>query len=55
MQKGLWKKMTCEDKFDRKYACWVHNHRGWRRFKAANRRTLRRKLKAAARNEQQDA
>lgn len=38
-------KLTFEDRFDRKYACWTHNHGGWRKYKRANRRALRRKLK----------
>ena len=25
-------KLTFEDRFDRKYACWTHNHGGWRKY-----------------------
>lgn len=32
MQKGYYKKLSYEDKFDRKYACWTHNHGGLLRF-----------------------
>lgn len=40
------KKITFEDKFDRKYACWVkNNHKAWTWFKTANRRKARRILK----------
>lgn len=51
MQKGMWRKLTYEDKFDRRFACWAANHNGWRKYKTANRRTLRRKLKLAAKGE----
>lgn len=46
MRKGLWKRMSREDKFDRAYACWAVNHNGWRKCKRQNRRTARRMLKA---------
>ncbi len=45
MQKSRYKKMSYEDKFDRKYACWTFNHNGWRKAKTANRRTARRRTK----------
>lgn len=45
MRKGYWKQLSYEDKFDRKYACWTYNHKGWRKYKRNNRRTARRKLK----------
>ncbi len=45
MRKGFWKQLSYEDKFDRKYACWTYNHKGWRKYKRRNRRTARRKLK----------
>lgn len=45
MQKGYYKKLSYEDKFDRKYACWTHNHGGWVKYKTANRRMARRKIK----------
>lgn len=44
MRKGFWKQLSYEDKFDRKYACWTYNHKGWRKYKRSNRRTARRKL-----------
>lgn len=31
--------------FDRKYACWANNHRGWQKMKRRNKRVSRRKLK----------
>jgi hypothetical protein len=40
------KKMTFEDKFDRKYACWVKNNRkAWRYWKQKNHRDFRRIMK----------
>ena len=41
MEKGQYKKLSYEDKFDRKYACWTYNHKGWLKCKTANRRTAR--------------
>lgn len=49
MQKGYYKKLSYEDKFDRKYACWSRN--GWVKYKTANRRTARRKIKVITRSE----
>lgn len=41
-----YKKLTFEDKFDRKYACWVENNpKAWKYWKRRNRKTLRRILK----------
>lgn len=51
MQKGYYKKLSYEDKFDRKYACWTYNHDGWLKCKTANRRTARRKIKIDTKNE----
>lgn len=48
MQKSYYKKLSYEDKFDRKYACWTHNHKGWVKYKTSNRRMARRKIKIAA-------
>lgn len=45
MRKGFYKLLSYEDKFDRKYAGWASNHKGWRKHKRANRRTARRRLK----------
>ena len=33
MRKGFYKQLSYEDKFGRKYACWTHNHKGWRKHK----------------------
>ena len=46
MQKSRMKKMTEEDKFDRKFACWACNHHGWRKYRIRNRRKAKRHLKA---------
>lgn len=51
MQKGYYKKLSYEDKFDRKYACWTHNHDCWLKYKTANRRMARRKIKTDTKNE----
>lgn len=45
MRKGFWKQLSYEDKFDRRYACWTNNHKGWRKYKRGNRKAARRKLK----------
>ena len=46
VQKGFYKKTSFEDKFDRKYACWVVNHpAAWKRYKQQNRRKTRRWIK----------
>lgn len=43
MKGNLHKKMTFEDRFDRKYACWVQNNRkAWHWFKQQNRKKFRR-------------
>jgi hypothetical protein len=40
------KRMTFEDKFDRRYACWVKNNRkAWHWWKRKNRKDFRRKMK----------
>jgi hypothetical protein len=42
---NIHKKMTFEDKFDRKYACWVvNNPKAWRYWKVRNRRLFRKKM-----------
>lgn len=44
MKSNIHKKATFEDKFDRKYACWVVNHpKAWHRDKVRNRRQFRRR------------
>ena len=46
MKGNIHKKMTFEDKFDRKYACWVKNNRkAWRWWKKKNRKDFRRMIK----------
>ena len=43
MKGNIHKKMTFEDKFDRKYACWVQNNRkAWRFWKRKARKDFRR-------------
>ena len=43
MKGNIHKKATFEDKFDRKYACWVKNNRkAWRWWKRHNRKKFRR-------------
>jgi len=52
MKGNIHKKATFEDKFDRKYACWVKNHRkAWRWWKRKNRKDFRRKEKMEIRKE----
>lgn len=46
MKNNIHKKMTFEDKFDRKYACWVKNNRkAWHYWKRKTRRDFRRMMK----------
>ena len=46
MKSNIHKKMTFEDKFDRKYACWVKNNRkAWHFWKRRNRKLFRKKMK----------
>lgn len=43
---NIHKKMTFEDKFDRRYACWVkNNHKAWKWWKIKARRDFRRIMK----------
>lgn len=39
------KKLTEEDRFSRKFACWANNHKGWSKTKTRNRRLARRKIR----------
>lgn len=49
MKSNEHKKATFEDKFSRRYACWVKNNRKrWIAEKHRNRRQFRRKLKQEA-------
>lgn len=51
VQRGIFKKLTYEDKFDRNYACWVKNNpRGWAWWKKKNRKEARQKLKKELRS-----
>lgn len=43
------KRMTCEDKFDRKYCCYWK--RGGRKIKQSNRKLFRRRLKNSTNRE----
>ena len=46
------KKLTFEDKFDRKYACWVKNNRkAWHWWKRKTRKDYRKKMKDVTREE----
>lgn len=48
---NIHKKATHEDKFDRKYACWVQNNRKrWHFDKVQNRKQFRRKIKEEIRD-----
>jgi hypothetical protein len=52
MKGNIHKKLTFEDKFDRKYACWVENNRkAWHFWKRRNRRLFRQKIKEYIRKE----
>lgn len=52
MKGNIHKKATFEDRFDRKYACWVKNNRkAWRWWKRKNRKDFRRKQKIEIRKE----
>jgi hypothetical protein len=52
---NIHKKATYEDKFDRKYACWVINWpKAWRWYKVQNRRQFRRMMKNEIRREEND-
>lgn len=43
MKSNEHKKLTYEDRFDRKFACWVKNNpKAWKWFKRQNRRKYRR-------------
>lgn len=46
MKSNIYKKMTFEDKFARKYTCWKKNSpKAWRFWKRRNRKLLRVKMK----------
>lgn len=49
---NIHKKMTFEDKFDRKWACWVENNpKAWHWWKVRNRKLFRKRMKALMRKE----
>lgn len=55
MKGNIHKKATFEDKFDRKWACWVANHRkAWMFWKKRNRKLYRKQIKEEIRKEIQD-
>ena len=46
MKSNIHKKMTFEDRFSRKYTCWVKNNpKAWRFWKRRNRKLFRLKMK----------
>jgi hypothetical protein len=45
MNRSRLKRLTEEDKFSRRFACWANNHHGWRKAKKQNRRIAKRRLK----------
>lgn len=48
MKSNIYKKMTFEDKFARKYTCWKKNSpKAWHFWKRRNRKLLRIKTKEA--------
>jgi len=52
MKSNEFKKRTFEDRFDRKYACWVKNNRkAWYYWKRRNRKLYRKMLKEDLRKE----
>lgn len=53
MKNNIHKKMTFEDKFDRKFACWIKDHRkAWRFWKKKARKDYRRRMKKEEREEE---
>lgn len=51
MKKSEFKKLSYESKFSRRYACWCNNHSGAAKYKKANRRIARVKLKQSLNKE----
>lgn len=49
--KSEFKKLTDENKFSRKFACWCNNHCGISKLKRANRQEARNKLKEKLKKE----
>ena len=55
MKSNIHKKETFEDRFDRKWACWVENHpKAWRFWKRRNNKIFRLKSKKEVQNESLD-
>lgn len=55
MKGNIHKKATFEDKFDRKWACWVENNRkAWMFWKKRNRKLYRKQIREEIRKEIQD-
>lgn len=50
-KRGIHRKLTYEDRFDRDYACWANNHGGWSKAKTQTRREFRAKLKEEPKKE----
>lgn len=38
-------KMPFQSGFDRRWACWARNHRGWAKMKKYNRRLAKRRIR----------
>jgi len=54
MKSNIHKKLTFEDKFSRKYACWVKNNRkAWHFWKRRNRKQFRRITKEDMRGDKE--
>lgn len=51
MHRNIYRKITYEDRFDRNYACWANNHKGWSKYKRENRKRAREKLRDLTRKE----
>ena len=45
LMRSIDKRLTEEDRFARKFACWANNHKGWSKAKKRNRRSARRRIK----------
>ena len=45
MSRSRLKRLTDEDRFSRRFACWANTHKGWSKNKKRNRRIAKRRLK----------
>ena len=43
-----------QSEFDRHYACWANNHRGWQKMKRMNRRLAKKRERRQLRKEMDD-